>query len=58
MRMAGAHWLVLLTAEREAFGSPRSQLAAAKFYQELENFAALHLQQPTAPDRESAGAAS
>jgi hypothetical protein len=29
---------------RVAFGSPRSQLAAA-FYQQLENFVAQHLQQ-------------
>ncbi|WP_447035829.1 hypothetical protein [Streptomyces sp. DSM 118878] len=27
MRMTGAHWIVLLTADRKSFGSPRSQRA-------------------------------
>jgi hypothetical protein len=55
MRMTGAHWLALPTAEREALGSPRSQLAAA-FCQALENLVGRHPQQPPAPAGEPAGA--
>lgn len=41
MRMTGAHWLLLLTAERESFGSPRSQ-RAQRLYAVLEQVAAQH----------------
>lgn len=41
MRMTGAHWILLLTAPREAFGSPRSQRARA-LYEALEQVAAQH----------------
>ncbi|MEU3356100.1 hypothetical protein [Streptomyces sp. NPDC037389] len=41
MRMTGAHWQLLLTASREAFGSPRSQRAQA-LYAVLEQVAAKH----------------
>ncbi|ANP53601.1 hypothetical protein AVL59_32280 [Streptomyces griseochromogenes] len=41
MRMTGAQWLLLLTAPREAFGSPRSQRARA-LYEALEHVAAEH----------------
>ncbi|MGG7574063.1 hypothetical protein [Streptomyces sirii] len=41
MRMTGAHWIILLTARRESFGSPRSHRARA-FYEALEQVAAQH----------------
>ncbi|MFF8994503.1 hypothetical protein ACF09H_32185 [Streptomyces sp. NPDC014983] len=41
MRMTGAQWLLLLTARREDFGSPRSQRARA-LYEALEQVAAQH----------------
>ncbi|MFF4978542.1 hypothetical protein ACFY3O_00490 [Streptomyces sp. NPDC001046] len=39
MRMTGAHWIVLLTAGRKSFGSPRSQRAQL-LYAVLEQVAA------------------
>lgn len=39
MRMTGAHWLLLLTAEREAFGSSGSARAGA-LYKVLEQILA------------------
>ena len=41
MKMTGAHWILLLTTSRQAFGSPRSQRARA-FYETLEQVAAQH----------------
>lgn len=41
MQMTGAHWTLLLTTSRKAFGSPRSQRARA-FYETLEQVAARH----------------
>ncbi|MGW0710531.1 hypothetical protein ACWD4G_32015 [Streptomyces sp. NPDC002643] len=41
MRMTGAHWPLLLTADRESFGSPRSQ-RAQRLYAVLEQVAAQH----------------
>ncbi|MGW2771899.1 hypothetical protein ACWC4C_04900 [Streptomyces olivaceoviridis] len=41
MRMTGAHWLLLLTAEREVFGSRRSRRAAS-FCEVLEQILAQH----------------
>ncbi|MFF4205764.1 hypothetical protein ACFYZ8_34510 [Streptomyces sp. NPDC001668] len=41
MRMTGAQWLLLLTARREDFGSPRSRRARA-LYEVLEQVAAQH----------------
>ncbi|MDT0614992.1 hypothetical protein [Streptomyces lancefieldiae] len=38
MRMTGAHWIVLLTADRKSFGSPRSQRAEL-LYEVLEQVA-------------------
>lgn len=38
MRMTGAHWTLLLTADRESFGSPRSQRAQL-LYEVLEQVA-------------------
>ncbi|WP_189969477.1 hypothetical protein [Streptomyces violascens] len=54
MRMTGAHWLLLMTTEREAFGSARSARAGA-FYGVLEQILAEHpplaqdLDAPVAP---------
>ncbi|WP_154693859.1 hypothetical protein [Streptomyces mutabilis] len=39
--MTGAHWLLLMTTEREAFGSPRST-PAGTFYEVLEQILAQH----------------
>ncbi|WP_234335086.1 hypothetical protein, partial [Streptomyces sp. NRRL S-118] len=41
MRITGTHWLLLLTAERAVFGSPRSQRAST-FYEVLEQILAQH----------------
>ncbi|MET9014626.1 hypothetical protein ABZX74_27500 [Streptomyces olivaceoviridis] len=41
MRTTGAHWLLLLTAEREVFGSRRSRRAAS-FCEVLEQILAQH----------------
>ncbi|MEV7157279.1 hypothetical protein AB0N77_22070 [Streptomyces misionensis] len=61
MRMTGAHWLLLLTTEREAFGSTRSARAGA-FYEALEQILAEHLPSaqgqvdaPAAPEETGAG---
>ncbi|MFJ3182341.1 hypothetical protein ACIPJN_28670 [Streptomyces sp. NPDC086796] len=51
MRMTGAHWHLLLTASREAFGSSRSQRARA-LYEALEQVAG-HV--APAADQEGAG---
>ncbi|WP_063736969.1 hypothetical protein [Streptomyces sp. RTd22] len=45
MRMTGAHWILLLTTDRQAFGSPRSR-RAQRLYAVLEQVAAQHV----APD--------
>ncbi|WP_217226125.1 hypothetical protein [Streptomyces anulatus] len=42
MRVSGAQWLMLLTARREAFGSPRSPRARA-LYEALEQVVAQHV---------------
>ncbi|MEV7157262.1 hypothetical protein AB0N77_21985 [Streptomyces misionensis] len=61
MQMTGAHWRLLLTTEREAFGSTSSARAGA-LYEVLERILAEHLplprdQQdaPAAPERTGAG---
>lgn len=54
MRMTGAHWLLLLTTEREAFGSTSSARAGA-FYGVLEQILAEYL--PPAQDQQEAPAA-
>ncbi|MFJ6752352.1 hypothetical protein ACIQNI_29835 [Streptomyces sp. NPDC091266] len=60
MRMTGAHWLLLLTAEREAFGSSGSVRAGA-FYKVLEQILAEHplltrvQDDPAAPEEAEAG---
>ncbi|MFJ4700462.1 hypothetical protein ACIP5N_22215 [Streptomyces sp. NPDC088768] len=54
MRMTGAHWLLLLTTEREAFGRSDNARAGA-FYAVLEQILAEHL--PPAQDQEEAPAA-
>ncbi|MFJ2420234.1 hypothetical protein [Streptomyces brevispora] len=41
MRMAGEHWLLLLTTDRQNFGSPRSR-RAQELYAVLEHVAARH----------------
>jgi hypothetical protein len=41
MRMTGAHWTLLLTTDRESFGSRRSQRAQL-LYAVLEQVAAEH----------------
>ncbi|MBQ0891113.1 hypothetical protein KBZ94_40430 [Streptomyces sp. RM72] len=54
MRMTGAHWLLLLTTEREAFGSTSSARAGA-FYGVLEQVLAEYL--PPPQDQQDAPAA-
>ncbi|MET9779186.1 hypothetical protein ABZ023_33910 [Streptomyces sp. NPDC006367] len=61
MRMTGAHWLTLLTTERDAFGSPSSARAGA-FYEALEQILAEHLpptqdqqDEPAVPEEADAG---
>lgn len=44
MRMTGRHWIVLLTADRMSFGSPRSQRAQL-LYEVLEQVAAQQARQ-------------
>ncbi|KOU51856.1 hypothetical protein ADK54_08720 [Streptomyces sp. WM6378] len=58
MRMTGAHWVLLLTTEREAFGSPGSARAGA-LYKVLEQILAEYpplTQDQDEPAAEEAGA--
>jgi hypothetical protein len=48
MQLTGAHWTLLLTTGREAFGGPRSQRASA-LYAALEQVAAQHGTRAGAP---------
>lgn len=50
MRMAGAHWVLLLTTGRESFGGPRSQ-RAQRLYEALEQVAAEYAAPGARPGR-------